>query len=158
MRLFRAMQHESLKRNLIAQFFQCHFRWWKGGLCTESWREYLRQKRRDESLMTIQASVRRCSQRNIHLDLLTERKRLNNGIERECHTSNVSGRNESATGCGKECPTYLEGCRSTDNGGETATRTRSKTHGGRETETNTAASEEVQHIWFKQQWSTQTMQ
>ena len=78
LRLFRAMRHESLMRNLIARFFQCNFRGWKGWLCAESRREYLRQKRRDESVTTIQASVRRGSQRNIYLDLLIERKRLNN--------------------------------------------------------------------------------
>ncbi|KAL7530587.1 hypothetical protein ACHAXR_003579 [Thalassiosira sp. AJA248-18] len=78
LRLFRAMQHEALMRGLAARFLQCRYRGWKGRVRADSHREYLRQTRRNESAATIQANVRRRSQRKIYLDLLMERNTLSN--------------------------------------------------------------------------------
>mmetsp|Transcript_21500 Transcript_21500/g.51956 ORF Transcript_21500/g.51956 Transcript_21500/m.51956 type:complete len:512 (-) Transcript_21500:111-1646(-) len=78
LKLFRRLQHESHMRKLIAQFFQRHYRGWKGRLRSESRRDYLRQKRRDESAAAIQANIRRQIQRKSYLNLLSERERLSN--------------------------------------------------------------------------------
>lgn len=76
MTLFHSMQHELRMRKLVAQVFQCRYRGWKGRSRAESKREYLRQKRRDESLLTIQTFTRGRIQRIHYLDLLAERKRV----------------------------------------------------------------------------------
>lgn len=73
--LFRTMRHEYFMRKFVAHAFQCRYRGWKGRAIAESKREYLRQKRRDDSLLTIQTFTRGRMQRIHYLDLLAERKR-----------------------------------------------------------------------------------
>lgn len=78
LRLFRKLQHESAMRELVAKFFQCRYRGWKGRERAVSRREYLREKQRIESAATIQANERRRFQRKTYLNLLMEQNRLNN--------------------------------------------------------------------------------
>jgi len=59
LRLFRKLQHESAMRELVAKFFQCRYRGWKGRERAVSRREYLREKQRIESAATIQANKQR---------------------------------------------------------------------------------------------------
>ena len=73
--LFRTMRHEYFMRKFVAHAFQCRYRGWKGRAIAESKREYLRQKRREDSLLTIQTFTRGRMQRIHYLDLLAERKR-----------------------------------------------------------------------------------
>jgi hypothetical protein len=78
MKSFRAMRRKSHARKAIAQFFQRRYRGWRGRVCAESRREFLRRTRRDESASAIQANVRRVIQRRRYLDLLSEKERLSN--------------------------------------------------------------------------------
>ena len=78
MKSFRAMRRKSHARKAIAQFFQRRYRGWTDRVRAESRREFLRQKRRDESAAAIQANVRRVIQRRRYLDLLSEKERLSN--------------------------------------------------------------------------------
>ena len=109
LRLFRAMKHETFMREFTARYFQRYYRGWKGRLRANSQREYMRQKRRNESAATIQANVRRRSQRKMYRDLLMERKRLSNqsaaaiqailrgNVTRRMYLEEMTRRNDAAS-------------------------------------------------------------
>ena len=78
LKLLRDMQYELYMKQLVAQFFQCHYRGWKGRLEVKSRRNELKRKRRNTSASYIQASYRRFAQRRYYLDLLSERQRISN--------------------------------------------------------------------------------
>jgi len=78
MKLLRDMQYELYMKQLVAQFFQCHYRGWRGRLEVKARQNELKRKRRNTSASYIQASYRRFSQRRYYLDLLSERERISN--------------------------------------------------------------------------------
>lgn len=74
--LLESKKHKVRMSEMIALFFQSHYRGWKGRLQAVSIREYQRQQLMNKSATVIQTFIRCRSQRKVYLGMLLERKIL----------------------------------------------------------------------------------